>query len=113
MNQRQINKMHWHERQALLEGVAADLNGKLNLFGIDQEPISLLLKPGLQEWEVESILEDILTPDNMDFPKNFCERARPTANLFLRTFRQIKRAEAEKQEGAQFQRTRRIGSLLG
>lgn len=101
MTQREINRMSEHESRQLLRGIALELDRALNLFGVDSEPISDLLGP-LTEREMETKLDEILAPEcncrrgdsrcelaGHGFPPWFCERARPIANRFARTWKQI------------------------
>ncbi len=106
MTQRQINRMSDHERSELLRDLARDINSRLNLFGVDDEPISGLLDPVATEREIEYRLGEIMRPEcscrkgdsscqhNHGFPPWFMRLAQPAATAFLRAWRQVDRAPA-------------------
>lgn len=106
-SQREINRMSSWERDRLLRNLASDLNSALNLFGIDQEPISNLLKPHTEQ-EIEAILDEIMTPEcscrkgdsscesnGHGFPPWFIRQAEPAAKAFLQAWKQIARSPAD------------------
>jgi hypothetical protein len=105
--QREINRMSSWERDRLLQSLASHLDSALNLFGINQEPISNLLEPHTER-EIESILDEIMTPEcacrkgdsscesnGHGFPPWFVAQAQPAARAFLKAWKQVAKSPAD------------------
>ena len=105
--QREINRMSSWERDRYLQDRARNLDSALNLFGVNQEPISNLLEPHTER-EIEAILAEIMTPEcscrkgdsscesaGHGFPPWFIRQAEPAAKAFLQAWKQIARSPAD------------------
>lgn len=98
---RQIDRMSKADRQDLLLNAAKALNSALNLYGVDEPPISDLLESE-SEMEMEARLGDIMTPEchcrrvkgadcDHAFPAWFVRRAQAEARAFARVWKQVHR----------------------
>jgi hypothetical protein len=105
--QREINSMSDWERDRALREKAEQLNSSLNLFGVNQEPISNLLEAHTQK-EVEALLDELMTPEcncrrgdssceasGHGFPPWFMKNAQPAAREFLKLWKQIAKSPTD------------------
>lgn len=84
MNKRQFQRLSSDEQHNEMRRLARAVNSELNLFG--QETVDELMAAARDQCEAEAYIADLLTP-GPDFPRWFCEDARPTCNQFLRVAR--------------------------